>query len=70
LLTAVDPKRVTAVQEAWNAAGVHSWILGRFEAKLESNRLIRDGKETLLLEPEEDPFWELFFRGIQPQGVR
>jgi len=65
LLAAVDPRRAPDIQEAWSAAGIHSWIIGRFDAGLKSNLLVRDGKETPLLEPDVDPFWELFFAGMK-----
>jgi hydrogenase maturation factor len=65
LLAAVDPARVASVQEVWNGLGIHSWILGRFDSRLKSNVLVRDGKETPLEEPDVDPFWELFFAGLK-----
>jgi hydrogenase maturation factor len=65
LLAAVEPKRAADIQEAWNSVGIHSMILGRFDAGLSSSLLIRDGKETPLLEPDVDPFWELFFEGLK-----
>jgi hydrogenase expression/formation protein HypE len=65
LLAAVEPSRVESVREVWNSLGIYSWVLGRFDSGLRSNVLIRDGKEAPLLEPDVDPFWELFFAGLK-----
>jgi len=65
LLAAVDPARVEKVQETWNGLGIHNWVLGRFDSRLKSNVLVRDGKEMPLDEPDVDPFWELFFAGLK-----
>ncbi len=64
LLAAVDPRRADAVRKALADLGLPVWIIGRFDAKLISNRLKRNGKETDLTEPGPDPFWKLFFAGL------
>jgi hydrogenase maturation factor len=65
LLAAVAPEAVTRVQEAWSRAGIPSMVLGRFDAALKTNTLVRHGTRQVLQEPEKDPFWELFFAGLE-----
>jgi hydrogenase expression/formation protein HypE len=64
LLAAVQPNRVSDVRKVWSEIGIESAELGRFDASLKSNVLIRNGKELPLAEPDIDPFWELFFAGL------
>ena len=64
LLAAVDPKAVDTVREAWRNAGIPSMVLGRFDAAMQVNTLVRGGTRQVLQEPVEDPFWELFFAGL------
>jgi hydrogenase expression/formation protein HypE len=64
LLAAVAPDLVGTVQKAMADRGIPSWPIGRFDAKLKSNRLKRNGRETDLTEPGQDPFWKLFFAGL------
>ncbi|GAU07981.1 AIR synthase family protein [Desulfoplanes formicivorans] len=65
LLAAVAPEAVAGVREAWSRAGIGSMVLGRFDAALEKNTLVRHGTRQILQEPEKDPFWELFFAGLE-----
>jgi hydrogenase expression/formation protein HypE len=64
LLAAADPGRVETVRRALSEKGIPSWVIGRFDAGLKTNRLIRNGAVTDLPEPGQDPFWELFFAGL------
>lgn len=64
LLAAVAPQNVKAVQEAWIGIGVPSQVLGRFDRSLPRSMLRRDGRESALIEPLQDPFWKLFFAGL------
>ena len=64
LLAAVAPQSVKAVQDAWNDIGVPSQVLGRFDTSLPHSMLRRQGRQSALVEPQQDPFWELFFAGL------
>jgi len=64
LLAAVDPRHVQDVQRVWNALGIESFVLGRFDAELKENTVRRNKTVQPLVEPEADPFWELFFEGL------
>lgn len=65
LLLAVSPDSEKKVMQSLNQAGIDCWKLGSFlqEGKLSGIR--RSGRELKLVEPEADPFWELFFKGIE-----
>ncbi|WP_051305499.1 AIR synthase family protein [Desulfogranum mediterraneum] len=65
LLAAVDPARAAEVQRVWADLGIESFVLGRFDAGLKENTVLRDQRVQALKEPEADPFWALFFAGIQ-----
>jgi hydrogenase maturation factor len=65
LLAAVEPKAVDTVQSQWRKAGIKSMVLGRFDAGLKENTLVRNGIRQVLHEPDKDPFWELFFAGLE-----
>jgi len=65
LLAAVDPAAVEAVLEAWKSAGIEGFRLGRFGARGASSSIRRGGKALPLAEPGADPFWPLFFAGLQ-----
>jgi hydrogenase maturation factor len=65
LLAAVEPKAVDRVRSEWRKAGIESMILGRFDADLKENTLVRDTTRQVLKEPDKDPFWELFFAGLE-----
>jgi len=65
LLASVDPAAAGRVRSAWGDAGITSWEIGRFIEGSSGVRVTRDGRTAELMEPEEDPFWELFFAGIE-----
>jgi hydrogenase maturation factor len=64
LLAAVKPDRVSEVRKVWSSVGIESAVLGRFDAQLKSNVLVRNNQKLELPEPEIDPFWGLFFAGL------
>ncbi|PIE68956.1 MAG: AIR synthase [Deltaproteobacteria bacterium] len=64
LLAAVAPQDVAGVRHAWDRAGISNMVLGEFDASLTGNRMVRNGLNQVLCEPEKDPFWELFFQGL------
>ena len=68
LLAAVDPGRVENVRLAWKKAGLESHILGKFDSRRSENVIVKDGVSGDLFEPEKDPFWDLFFAGLQPNN--
>jgi len=65
LLAAVNPDQAEAVQEVWKKLGIKSYILGRFNAGLKENTVRRNNRVQPLSEPLTDPFWELFFAGLE-----
>jgi len=65
LLAAVDPGHVQDVQRAWNDLGIESFVLGRFDAGLKENTVCKGKTVQPLVEPDADPFWELFFAGLK-----
>jgi hydrogenase expression/formation protein HypE len=65
LLAAVRPESVKAVQSTWKKIGIPSYVIGRFDASLSESRIVRDGQSLPLPEPQEDPFWRLFFAGLE-----
>lgn len=64
LLAAVAPEAADAVSEALGKKGIASFRLGRFNASAGGGTLKRGGGERPLVEPGPDPFWELFFKGL------
>lgn len=64
LLAAVAPDSATRVREAWSKVGIESYELGRFDTRLPHCTVYRDGRTTELVEPDKDPFWDLFFAGL------
>ncbi len=65
LLASVAPARVAPIRQAWQQAGIESCELGCFDARLTHSTLVRNQQTTELLEPERDPFWDLFFAGLR-----
>ena len=65
LLAAVNPASVPCVQQAWHEAGVESFVLGRFDARLPHCVVRRGGETQPLTETDVDPFWDLFFAGME-----
>jgi len=65
LLAAVQPESVAAVRSTWKKIGIPSYVIGRFDAPLSESRILRDGQSFPLPEPQEDPFWRLFFAGLE-----
>lgn len=64
LLAAVHPNSVDAVRKAWEDIDIPSYVIGRFDTSLSESKIIRNGKSSPLPEPQEDPFWRLFFAGL------
>ncbi|MBM9512168.1 AIR synthase family protein [Desulfogranum marinum] len=64
LLAAVAPAQVEEVQQVWKNIGIESFVLGSFDAGLKENMVRREKQVQLLTEPDTDPFWELFFAGL------
>lgn len=67
LLAAVEPQSVSAIRRAWDKLGIKSFELGFFDSKIEHSIFRRNGKTSKLTEPETDPFWNLFFKGLEPE---
>jgi len=65
LLAAVVPAATDGVTAALSAAGLATHRLGRFEAAAKTLTARREGRVVELQEPQEDPFWALFFAGLQ-----
>lgn len=68
LLTAASPDSVAEIRNAWRKAGIDSHELGCFNKNTNHSTVYRNGKTTQLTEPEVDPFWELFFAGLDQPG--
>ncbi len=64
LLAAVAPEAVDVVSEALEEKGIASFKLGRFNASAAEGTLKSGGRVTPLAEPGADPFWDLFFKGL------
>jgi hydrogenase expression/formation protein HypE len=64
LLAAVEPESAAGVMWAWKKAGIESWEIGRFTGIPSNVTIRRDGREEHVAEPQEDPFWALFFAGL------
>ena len=65
LLAAVDPGAAGGVRSALEAAGIPSWVLGRVAGTPADSVLARGGGSRPFPEPGEDPFWKLFFAGLE-----
>jgi len=65
LLAAVKPDAVENVRAALASEGIESYILGRFDASRPASTVHRNGKTEELAEPGIDPFWGLFFAGLE-----
>jgi len=65
LLASVAPDSVSRIRKEWNKVGIESYELGRFDASLPYSTVCRNGATTELVEPEIDPFWDLFFAGLR-----
>ncbi len=65
LLASVAPESVSRIREAWNRVGIESCELGRFDANLPCSTVCRNGTTADLVEPDVDPFWDLFFAGLR-----
>jgi hydrogenase maturation factor len=65
LLAAVEPQSVSAIKRAWDKLGIKSFELGYFDSTMEHSMFCRNGKTSKLIEPETDPFWDLFFKGLE-----
>jgi hydrogenase maturation factor len=65
LLVAVSPSHAERVTRAWSAQGIESFVLGRFDAAAAAVTVRRGGRDVDLPEPGEDPFWRLFFAGLE-----
>lgn len=65
LLLSVDPDSEKKVIQSLNHAGIDCWKLGTFLQEGKRSGIRRSGRELKLVEPEADPFWELFFKGIE-----
>ena len=66
LLASVAPASVSRIRKEWEKLGIESYELGRFDASLRCSMVCRNGTATELVEPEIDPFWDLFFAGLRP----
>jgi hydrogenase maturation factor len=68
LLAAVEPQSVPTIRRAWDKLGIKSFELGIFDSKIEHSMFRRNGRTSKLTEPETDPFWNLFFKGLEPEA--
>ncbi len=67
LLAAVHPESVTKIRQTWDRLGIESFQLGHFDSSLKNSAFKRNGKTAALVEPEADPFWDLFFAGLRAE---
>jgi hydrogenase expression/formation protein HypE len=65
LLLAVAPGSEKQVLQALQQTGIDCWRLGAFLSTERISGIRRNGEEKKLIEPESDPFWDLFFKGIE-----
>lgn len=65
LLAAVAPDSVSRIRKEWNRVGIESYELGRFDVNLPHSTVCRNGTTNELVEPDVDPFWDLFFAGLR-----
>jgi hydrogenase expression/formation protein HypE len=68
LLLAAAPEAADDVTAALARAGIPCHRLGRFSSNTKSLTARRDGRTVELGEPQEDPFWALFFAGLGGAG--
>ncbi len=68
LLASVDPQSAPRIRQAWRKAGIDSYQLGRFDKRLTSCLVHRDGKTSELSDTIVDPFWDLFFAALRQPG--
>jgi hydrogenase maturation factor len=65
LLVAAKSDASENIIDAWNKLGIPSYQLGQFKASLSDIQVKRNNQIESLPEPEQDPFWELFFAGLE-----
>ncbi len=65
LLAAVVPDSVSRIRKEWNRVGIESHEVGCFDANLTHSTACRNGTTAELIEPDIDPFWDLFFDGLR-----
>jgi hydrogenase expression/formation protein HypE len=70
LLVAVDPAAADRVLETWKRAGIEGFHLGSFGSSINQSTIRRHKKILPLPEPGVDPFWALFFAGLEPSATR
>ncbi len=68
LLAAVEPQSVSTIRRAWDKLGIKSFELGVFDSRIGHSMFCRNGITSKLTEPETDPFWNLFFKGLEPEA--
>ena len=64
LLAAVAPDQAEEVQQVWKKLGIESFVLGQFDTGLKENTVRKEKHVQPLTEPDTDPFWDLFFVGL------
>jgi hydrogenase maturation factor len=64
LLAAVDPAAAEGIMAAWREHGIEAWSMGRVSAS-PGVTISRNGRTQRVGEPGADPFWDLFFAGLQ-----
>ncbi|MBN1460913.1 MAG: hypothetical protein JXA57_15375 [Armatimonadetes bacterium] len=67
LLASVDPAAAEGIVAAWREHGIEAWPIGRVTAGGGVN-VSRNARVQSVDEPETDPFWDLFFAGLQQAG--
>lgn len=67
LLAAVEPQSVPTIRRTWDELGIKSFELGVFDSGIEHSVFRRNGRTSMLAEPETDPFWNLFFKGLETE---
>jgi len=68
LLAAVEPQSVSTIRRTWDKLGIKSFELGVFDSNIEHSIFCRNDITSKLSEPETDPFWNLFFKGLEPEA--
>ncbi|MDK2912956.1 MAG: hydrogenase expression/formation protein HypE [Methanolobus sp.] len=68
LLAAVEPQSVPTIRRSWDELGIKSFELGVFDRSIEHSVFRRNGRTSKLTAPETDPFWNLFFKGLEPEA--
>jgi hydrogenase expression/formation protein HypE len=64
LLMAVSPGSEKEIMRVLNETGIDCWKLGEILDEGKASGIKRGGEEQKLTEPEADPFWDLFFKGV------